>query len=553
DLEGGRLALERLVRDQDGIETRGRIVQLQLGQLLPPSAVAGRLNTDMQLSGEWDLRYREELNGFLRLQRDRGDITVLGAAPVALGLGALRANVQADGGRIALDFEAAGERLGTIALDASTQLGDGTNALALPDHAPLSGRARLDMPSLAWVGALIDPILRTDGRLKGDVSVGGSVAQPAISGRIHGEALQFAHAELGLDLRRGRLDSEFSGERLNLRALEFEGAQGRLHLAGPIDFGRNPVADLMLQAEQFAVLNRPDRRLVLSGKTRLEWRDARSSAVGSFSVDSGFFDIGTADRPTLGEDVVIVGRDDQEQARATALAMDIQVRLGNGVVVRGRGLDAVLGGQVRLLSDAGEPLQAVGTLRVSKGTFSAYGRELAIEQGAVRFNGALNNPALDILAMRRGQEVEAGVSVQGTVLAPRVTLVSEPAVPDAEKLAWLVLGRSLANAGAEDIGSLQEAAASLLTRGAAAGVQSRIASAFGLDTFSVGTTDDTLQERIVKVGKQLSSRLYLGYEHGLESAAGVLQLRYLLTPSLSLEAETGARSAFSLFYNLSFD
>jgi translocation and assembly module TamB len=209
---------------------------------------------------------------------------------------------------------------------------------------------------------------------------------------------------------------------------------------------------------------------------------------------------------------------------------------------------------MRIASQPGEPLRARGTLNIAKGSFAAYGRELEIERGVLRFNGPIDNPSLDILAMRRGQEVEAGVSVLGTVLAPRITLVSEPPVPEAEKLSWLVLGRGLEAAGETDLGALQSAAGALLAQGAAAGVQSQIAKAFGLDEISIGNDrNSSVQERIVTLGKQISSRLYVSLERGLETASSVLMLRYTLSPKLSLEVATGTRSALSLFYNITYD
>jgi translocation and assembly module TamB len=156
--------------------------------------------------------------------------------------------------------------------------------------------------------------------------------------------------------------------------------------------------------------------------------------------------------------------------------------------------------------------------------------------------------------MRRGQEVEAGVAVRGNVLAPRVTLVSEPSVSEAEKLSWLVLGHGLGAAGEGELGALQSAAGALLSQGASAGVQSQLASAFGLDELSVGTDkSSSLQERIVTLGKQISSRLYVSFERGLETASSVLHLRYTIGSKVTLEAEAGTRSALSLFYNISFD
>jgi translocation and assembly module TamB len=242
-----------------------------------------------------------------------------------------------------------------------------------------------------------------------------------------------------------------------------------------------------------------------------------------------------------------------KQGTKTAIALDLDIGLGDGIRLRGRGLDALLVGHIRLLAGTGENLRAEGTLRVASGTFKAYGRELAIDHGLLRFNGALNNPSLDILAMRKGQEVEAGVSVGGTVLAPRITLVSDPTVADAEKLSWLVLGHGLSTSSGNDIGALQTAAGTLLAQSAASGLQSQLATAFGLDDFSVGTSDTNLQERIVTLGKKISTRLYVSYQQGLQSASSVLLLRYTLTPRISVEAEAGTRSALSMFYNFAFD
>lgn len=553
DIDGGRIAVQRFVRDDDGIATRGRIDRVQLAQLLRHMATPPPVKTDLVLGGDWDLRMADTVSGSLNLRRERGDVTMLGASPLTLGLRSLQASATADGGRIALQLQADGAQLGRIDVNAATTTGNGAARLSIPQDAAVSGRARIDVPSLRWVAPLVSPSLLADGRLQSDVSLAGTFAQPRFTGRITGEALRLTWTQFGLELRQGSLQSDFEGERLVIRELQFQGSEGAVTVSGPVDFGGGGVtAQLALAAERFAVLNRADRRLVVSGESRIDLKDKRANIQGGFTVDSGFFDIGTASKPELSDDVVIVGREEKPAAKTVA-AIDISVALGDGVTVTGRGFDGVLVGQARLVSNAGEPLRAQGTLNVAKGTFSAYGRELAVEKGVLRFRGPLNNPALDILAMRRGQEVEAGVSVQGTVLQPRITLVSEPVVPDSEKLSWLVLGRGLASAGESDMGALQAAAAALLSKSAQAGVESRLASAFGLDALSVGTSQDTLQQRIVTLGKQISSRLYLSYQQGLETAASVVQLRYTLSPKLSLEAEAGTRSALSLFYNIAFD
>ena len=554
DADSGRFAVDLFSRDDTGIATRGRIERLQVAKLLQHAAKPPPVRTDLELAGNWNVRIADTLTGTMSMRRERGDLTVLAKVPVSLGLDNLAASATASSGRLALQMQAAGRQLGRIDLNGGTAIGTSESRMAIPPDAPLNGSVRIDMPSLAWIGPLLSPTTVLDGRLQSDVALGGTVSQPNLGGRISGQDLRLALADLGLDLRQGTLDSEFRGEQLVIRALSFQGEEGKVSLSGPIDFGGGTVAaQLTLLAERFALLNRSDRRIVVSGASQFSWRDNRGKASGHFTVDAGFIDLGSADKPRLSDDVVIVGREEKQAGNKTAFDLDVTVSLGDGIRLKGRGLDAWLAGQVRFQSDAGEPLRAQGTLNVVKGSYTAYGRELAIEQGLLRFRGALNNPSLDILAMRRGQEVEAGVSIRGTALSPRIALVSEPPLPDAEKLSWLVLGRGLASTGETDAGALQSAAAALLAQGAAAGVQSGASSGFGLDTLSVGTSQDNLQERIVTVGKRVSSRLYLGYQQGLESAASVVQVRYTLTPKLSLEAEAGTRSALLLFYNIAFD
>jgi hypothetical protein len=63
--------------------------------------------------------------------------------------------------------------------------------------------------------------------------------------------------------------------------------------------------------------------------------------------------------------------------------------------------------------------------------------------------------------LRQGLAVEAGVEVVGSVAAPQVRLVSEPAVPDAEKLSWLVLGRGSDQLAGGDASLLMSAATAI--------------------------------------------------------------------------------------------
>ena len=553
DVDGMRLTVTQFVRDAAGIVTQGRFAHLAVAPLLRLLKPAAPIRADLALGGEWQLHIADVVSGHLAVQRETGDLVVQGTSTVPLGLNQLQLTAEAVDGRLVARLQAAGRQLGQVDMTARASSGRGAARFALVPTAPLDVNVNIDVPSLQWVGPLLSPSVVTAGHLHSAIRFDGTLVQPRLNGTLAGDNLRIFWADQGIDLQHGVLDSVFEGERLLVRALHFESGAGTLHASGPINLtAGQPTAQVALVANHFALLNRSDRTLVMSGSSEIDWYQQRARINGKFHVDSGSFDLGREDAPQLSDDVVIVGRVSKSSGRMVA-AIDVGIDLGDGVSLTGRGLDARINGALRLTSSGTDGLRGQGTLTVVQGSYAAYGRKLAIEQGLLRFNGPLNNPALDIVAMRRGTEVEAGVAVRGTVLVPRITLVSEPSVADAAKLSWLVLGKGLDATTGSDVGALQAAAATLLSQGAASGVQSQLASAFGLENFSIGKSSDSLQQRIVTLGKQVSARLYVSYEQGLASASSVLHLRYTLSPRFTIEAEAGTRSALSLFYNILFD
>jgi len=247
------------------------------------------------------------------------------------------------------------------------------------------------------------------------------------------------------------------------------------------------------------------------------------------------------------------------------LTIDLTADLGDDFHLRGMGADAYLSGavQVRMVGD--KPPRISGSVRTVSGTYAAYGQRLSIERGVVSFNGPYDNPSIDILAVRKRPEgeqltetnVEAGVQVRGTALAPVAKLVSTPNVQDSEKLSWLVLGHGMEGTTGNEADVLSAAAGALLGgKGGTGGIQSKIANSLGLDELGVrqGSGEATgLENTVVTVGKRISSRLYLGFEQGAGTASSVVRLRYKLTPAITLQLQTGTNTALDVLYSWAFD
>ena len=171
--------------------------------------------------------------------------------------------------------------------------------------------------------------------------------------------------------------------------------------------------------------------------------------------------------------------------------------------------------------------RATGSIRTVGGRFDAYGQKLAIERGIINFQGLIDNPGLNIRAVRGNLPVEAGVEVTGTARRPVVRLVSDPEVPDAEKLSWLVLGHAPDQQRGQDSAVLLAAAQTILG-GQDGGPLKAVQRGLGIDEFGISSgrldgsgqqqtsriasttgfgPSDTTTGQIVSVGKRLTISL----------------------------------------------
>jgi translocation and assembly module TamB len=208
---------------------------------------------------------------------------------------------------------------------------------------------------------------------------------------------------------------------------------------------------------------------------------------------------------------------------------------------------------VRVYTGPAGELFAQGRVEAVKATFYAYGQELEVDPGSVIFDGPIGNPALEITAWRRHQQVEAGLRVTGTVQTPRVQLVSNPAVGENEKLSWLVLGRAPAEAVGADLALLQAAGGAVFGRGGDEPINRRFAKRFGFDELTVRGSSQ-LEGNVVALGKRYSDDIYISFEQAISTTTEYLvKLDYALTQRISLRGQTGTTSGVGVFYRYSWD
>ncbi|WP_229511884.1 translocation/assembly module TamB domain-containing protein [Paraburkholderia terrae] len=572
-LEGSLLDLKSFALDHGRIKSAGTLTGVSVARMLELrqefTGVPSTLKTDLVFDGDWDFALGETATGHIELKRRGGDITIeVGRGFAPLGITDVAARADFSGGnQLNATVHAQASRIGVVDASAHTTLVPRDGVLAVNDEGPLSGSINANVPSLKTTGGLFGPSYLLDGHLALKLALGGTVAKPNLSGSLVGDGLSATLVDLGVQLKDGVVRIALSENLVDFQQVEFHGATGTLRATGRVRLDNTePDLTASIVADQLELFASPDRQLTMSGSASVANAGTQGGLAinGKFVIDHALFDMPDKSEPRLGDDVVVVRPDgsvasgkpqevgnSNKPVGAFAPRANIDIDLGQKFRFRGQGADVGLRGTITALSAPNLPLRAVGNVRVTEGsTYTAFGRKLGIENGFFTFNGPVANPGINILAMRRNQQVEAGVQVTGTIQSPVAKLVSEPNVPDNEKLSWLLFGHGTDQGN--NVGQQSTMTTALALLGSASG--KRIAQEFGLDEFSIGRSEVGLTDpQVVMVSKAMSEWLVIGYEQGLQSASNAIKATVNLTRYWSVAVYGGTFQGMDLQYTRRFD
>lgn len=542
------------IRAEKGrISTSGAFRNIAAAPLLPRNPAVDIRK--LRLGGRWDLSFGDTLSGTAELRREQGDITITGDTSTAMDLRQLSLGLTATDNAVEVAFDADSGAMGTATAQIKTRVAKRDGTWLLPRDAALAGSAAADLRTLAWLRVLMPELDRISGRLTGQASLGGTIADPQLTGTLAGDGIALRALGPGMDLRDGRLRMTLDGKQIKIDEFRINAGKGNITAEGNANLsGGLRSLDISARADRAHLFASPQLSVIISGEGRAGLRDRRLALEGNFRVDEGRYDLGTERKPVLGGDVIVktkVKADTPPSASPLLVQLDVGVNLNDRFTVRGYGLDALLGGTVRIAT-RGETYSATGTVRTVRGEYAAFGQPLNIERGALIFAGPLGNPALDLRAVRKMQTVEVGVEVGGSLQRPIVRLVSTPDMPDSDRLAWLALGRDPKNANRAELALIQ--AASLGMAGnSGVPLQRQLAEGVGLDEIGFGRAEDG-SSGILALGKRITSRITVRLEQTLGGTAGsLLKIDYLLSERWRLQGTTGAENAGDILFTLRFD
>lgn len=438
----------------------------------------------------------------------------------------------------------------TAKLDA--HLTAGTTRLAVAGTAPIAAGGALDLHATGSVNlAITDPVLTPSGRrVRGvvtlDATVAGTEAAPQIHGTVrlaNGEVQDYAQGAHITDLT---ALIEADGDTIRIASLTGRAGPGTIGASGTVGLRAPMPVDLRLTMRDARPLASDlltatlDADLALRGQVQ-----GQLDASGSIHVRRA--DITVPDKLPTSVAVLNVMQPGQKppppSAPALTVGLNLTVEAPRAIFVRGHGLNAELGGRLRVAGTSAKP-EIGGGFTLRQGQFSLAGTTLTFTTGRVTFDGTgVENkidPALYFEADSTSGGITAQLKVTGYADAPKISLTSNPPLPQDEILARLLFGRSVKDLGPLQYAQIAQALVEISGVGGGGGNPlNAIRKGLGLDRLNV-TQGANGAGPSVEGGSYVANGVYVGAKQATEGQGTQAQVQIDLWKGLKLDTGVGA-------------
>jgi len=420
-----------------------------------------------------------------------------------------------------------------------------------PEQQPLKANVRVNFKELDLIQYLIPDIDKVTGQLALDATVAGNLAQPQVFVNAEIQQAAFRVPRLGLNIDQiSLLGSSDEQNRFDFK-LSAHSGEGQLSIAGSsqLDAARGWPSSVTIKGENFEVSRIPEAVVTASPELKISIAKRTILIEGDLLIPYAKLqpkDISTATK--VSNDTVIIGSEPAKE-EPWKITTRVNLVLGERVTFYGFGFEGRIGGRLLVEDSPGQLSRGTGEITIREGRYRAYGQRLDINDGRVLFTGgALDNPGLDLRAVRQVNEVTVGLKVLGRLQQPEVELFSIPTLGETDMLSYLLFGRPMNEASGTEGAAMAQAALAL---GLAGGdnIARRLGDRFGFDEMRVESNDTGDQASLV-VGRYLSPDLYVSYGVGLIESINSINLRYQLSQRWHLEAESGEYQGADVLFSI---
>ena len=223
---------------------------------------------------------------------------------------------------------------------------------------------------------------------------------------------------------------------------------------------------------------------------------------------------------------------------------DFTLQSTGEVLVKNKDIQVDLAGSLRVSKAPGqERLRVAGVLRAVKGTIDIQGHAFKVAEGTVSLSGKPGVPGtLAGRATCQVDEVTLMLDVSGPVNKPQLNFSSNPGLPPADVLSYLVYGRPAAALSREEYNTVGQQALGVL-----GGVTARkLKEIFGENAPLVCDLSMRCGDQTVGVNKPLTNQLSVTFEHKnnplYRDNTEQMRLEYKVNKYLSADSTMGLRN-----------
>lgn len=418
----------------------------------------------------------------------------------------------------------------------------------------IDGLIDVRLDSLNLISLIIPDLEQPKGMWHSKIKISGSIGSPVIQGQSSISISSVFVPRAGIELHNLTLVTQaLPNHNLDITGSANSG-EGDIAINGSIQDYQSEtlLGNLQIKGKNFKIMNIPESQVVISPDLNIVLKQNLVTLTGVMTINQADINIfSPTSRITPSPDVVIVNK---ETSKSTfpqlAFTGDVRINLEDKIWLRGYGFQGRLKGSLLVHERPNQLTNATGEIAIVEGKYNAYNQDLTIESGNLTFAGnPIDNPNVRIRAVRKtSNEIVAGLTVTGSAQSPNIQLFSEPAMDEAEILAYIILGYPIKQATQKDGSILANAAASI---GLASGEKlvKKIANKFGIDEVKLKSSNTT-QEASLILGKYLSPQLYLSYAYGIGKAVNTLQLQYQLTDRWMIKTESGQTQSTDILFSI---
>lgn len=438
-----------------------------------------------------------------------------------------------------------------------TRLVAGQSHVTITGTAPLSSSGALNLNTDARVDlAMTDPILTAEGRrARGLVTVNAAISGTNSAPRVRGTARltggDVADYTLGAHISDLTATVQASGDTIRLVDLSGKAGPGTVGGSGSIGLGGEMPVDLRFTAANARPLASDLMTALIDADLTVQGQ-MKGDLVAAGTLKILHADIRIPDEMPPSVAVLPVREagappsapaPPKTEAKPSNIALNLTINAPQQIFVRGRGLDAELGGTIHITGTAAKPLPS-GGFEMRQGTMNLVGSTLTFTEGRVDFSGGgIADPSIHFVATSTNATMTTTLTVSGSAKDPKITLSSVPEMPQDQILAQLLFNTDTSKLSPLQLASIASALATLSGAGGGFNPLGSVRSALGLDRLSVGTNAQGQAQ--VEAGRYVARGVYVGARQSASGTGTQAVVQIDLAKGLKFESTAGSNSTAS--------